>query len=108
MKKRLLNIIGILLIATTSLAQQIEIKASLDSTYMLIGAQMNVHLEVVKSEGQIIQFPMILDTLARSVEVLETSAIDSTITQNNRIQLFQTIVFDALKTILCPCKRLRA
>ncbi len=87
--------IGITIVLLTSLlplfGQAIQVKASLDSSYLLIGARANLTLEVIKPEEVAVRFPLIVDTLTRTVEVLETSPIDSALTEEGLVKLTQTV-----------------
>lgn len=58
--------------------QGVQIEASLDSNMILIGEQTQFNLAVQSKADVRIVFPTILDTLTRSIEVLDVSAIDST------------------------------
>ncbi len=61
-----------------SFGQQIEVSATIDSLYILIGSQTNITLEVTKPSSRDVQFPLILDTLSRDIEVLDQTPLDST------------------------------
>ncbi len=74
-------------IGTTSFAQQVEVRASLDSNLILIGAQTNLRLEVFKPEGLSVVFPPVLDTLARNVEVIDVTPVDSVKTEQGKVRL---------------------
>lgn len=60
-------------------AQQVTVKASLDSTHILIGDQLRLLLEVEKPRDLLIQFPLVPDTFGFKVEVVERSKIDTLI-----------------------------
>lgn len=68
-------------------AQPPVIKATIDSTSILIGRQTQIRLEVAADKNQPLQIPVITDTLMNGVEVLDISKIDTTDLGNDRIQL---------------------
>ena len=82
-----LNILVFLLGCLTADSQNVTVKATLDSTFLLIGGQMNVTLEVIQPGGAQVQFPMITDTLTRSLEVLNISGPDTTLTDDQRSRI---------------------
>jgi hypothetical protein len=88
-------------------AQQTVIKATIDSTHILIGQQTKVHLEIAANKDQEIQIPVITDTLMAGVEVLDISKIDTTDIGNNRVQLkydYLITSFDSAVYLLPPFK----
>ena len=58
-------------------AQQAIIKASIDSTQILIGQQTLLHLEIAADKNTQLQLPFIPDTLMQGVEVLGISNPDT-------------------------------
>jgi len=81
-------------------AQQTIIKASIDSTHLLIGQQTNIRLEVVQPKGRIIQLPVVRDTIIKGVELLAVSKPDTTdlgktlqIRQNYLITSFDSAIY---------------
>lgn len=68
-------------------AQQVVIRASLDSTQIQIGEQTRLHLEIASDKNAQLQLPYIPDTLTTGIEVLEISTPDTTDIDNNRIQI---------------------
>lgn len=81
-------ITGLLLCSTIS-AQDVSVKATLDSMVMLIGHQSKLTLELTKPTDADIAFPIVLDTLVDKVEVLSRSNIDTTIINDERLHLTQ-------------------
>ncbi len=78
MRKILVAIISVLLLsANNALALELKPKASLDSTHILIGDQVNLHLEIVFSNNNKIGFPEPGDYLGAFVEIIERSEIDT-------------------------------
>ncbi len=58
-------------------AQQVTVKASIDSTNILIGDQMKLILEIEKPKNMDIQFPLLPDTLGTGIEVVQRLPIDT-------------------------------
>jgi len=105
--KTLLGIIICFGISVFSLSAQIVVKATIDSTQILIGQQTKIHLEIAADKNQQLQMPLISDTLTTGVEVLEISKIDTTDIGNNRIQMkydYLITSFDSALYLLPPFK----
>lgn len=58
-------------------AQQVKVKASIDSTHILIGDQLKLLFEIEKPKDLDIVFPSIADSFSSSLEVVERSKIDT-------------------------------
>jgi len=87
------------------LPAQTVVKATIDSTNILIGEQTKIHLEIAADKTQQLQIPLISDTLMTGVEVLDISKIDTTDIGNNRIQLkydYLITAFDSALYLLPP------
>ena len=75
--------LGALCLASMSLvspqvkAQQVTVRASIDSLQLLVGEQTKVHLEVSMDADRKLQLPVIRDTLVRGVEVLDIAKPDT-------------------------------
>jgi hypothetical protein len=95
MKHRLLYIVHFFLLAGSihSLkAQNVTVKASIDSTNILIGDQLKLLLEIEKPKDLKIQFPQVPDTFSSKIEVVRRSKIDTVRLDNkNREKLTQTL-----------------
>lgn len=109
MKYRLLY--AILLVAFISVnislkAQQVTVKASIDSTHILIGDQLKLLLEVEKPKTLQVQFPQVPDTFSSKVEVVNRSKIDTfKLDDKTRQRLTQTLYitsFDSGKHQIPP------
>ncbi len=59
-------------------AQQTIVKASIDSTHLLIGQQTNIRLEVVQAKGKFVQLPVFQDTIIKGVELIAAHKPDTT------------------------------
>lgn len=87
MKKILFNygkmMLGLLCFAAFTLfgsqasAQQVTVRASIDSLQLLVGEQTKVHLEVSMDANKKLRLPVIKDTLVRGVEVLDIAKPDT-------------------------------
>ncbi len=94
MLKQFINkgLVLLLLLPSLVAAQDVSVKASMDSVAMLIGHQTKLTLEMTKPKDADISFPLVLDTLMDKVEVLKRSAIDTTFVGNDREHLTQDFV----------------
>lgn len=71
-------------------AQQVTVKASIDSTRMLIGDQLKLILEIEKPKDLDIQFPQVPDTFSSHIEVVKRLPVDTLKLDNkNREKLSQ-------------------
>lgn len=85
--------------------QQVEVKASLDSTNILIGSQLKVTLEVSKPKGVAVAFPFLKDTITKSVEVLDISGTDSILLEEGQVRLSRLLTvtsFDSGYHVMPP------
>ena len=105
---KIITIIGIFIcleISAFSLSAQTVVKATIDSTNILIGEQTKIHLEIAADKSQPVQIPMISDTLMTGVEVLNISKIDTIDLGNNRMQMkydYLITAFDSAVYLLPP------
>lgn len=74
-------------------AQQITVKASIDSTHVLIGDQLRLLLEIEKPKDLNVQFPQVPDTFSSKIEVVNRSKVDTVkLDDNTRIKLMQSFL----------------
>lgn len=71
-------------------AQAVSATASLDSTLMVIGGQMDLKLEVVQPVGLKVAFPQFTDTITANIEIVEAQQLDTTAIDADRIAIAQT------------------
>lgn len=94
MKRRLLYVILIVLLSGsfyTLKAQQVTVKASIDSTHILIGDQLKLLLEIEKPKDLKVEFPQVPDTFSSKIEVVSRSKVDTFKLDNKeRVKLTQT------------------
>lgn len=77
-------------------AQQVKVKASIDSTHMLIGDQIKLMLEIEKPIDMDIQFPVIPDTFSSKIEVVKRLPIDTfQLEDKERERLTQSILISS-------------
>jgi hypothetical protein len=80
MKRGILYVILIVLLSGSLQqlkAQQVTVKASIDSTNILIGDQIKLILEIEKPKNMDVQFPLIPDTLGAGIEVVQRLPVDT-------------------------------
>jgi len=86
-------------------AQEIGARATLDSTDILIGDQLKLHLELTVPAGSKVSWPFFEDTLTAHVEVLRRSAIDTATSGKEKYTLRQELVitsFDSGSYVVPP------
>lgn len=97
-RKALLLIFVSTLFINKSHAQQVAASAKLDSMVIFIGGQIDLTLEVTQSVGQNVNFPLMVDTISKSVEIVEVGKIDTSKLDNNRLllkQVYRITSFDS-------------
>ncbi|MFY7999459.1 MAG: BatD family protein [Candidatus Kapaibacteriota bacterium] len=78
-------------------AQDVRVRALLDTASMRIGEQTRLRLSVEHAPGVQVQFPFLADSLVSKVEVIDRTAIDSTMQENKSVlerQTFTLTSFD--------------
>lgn len=85
-------------IACITNAQVIQTQASIDRNECLIGDQITLKLTLSKPKDAHILFPSIVDTLSKSIEIINASGIDTVYKENNQIQLQQTLTITSFDT----------
>ncbi len=106
-RNQFLAIILALLLPGIISAQQTVVKATIDSTAILIGEQTMIRLEVAGEKGQPLILPYYApsDTIMKGIEVVETLRPDTTDLGNNRIQIKQNYLvtsFDSAVYLMPP------
>jgi len=82
-------------------AQELSVRAALDSNRALIGDQLKLHIKLEKPREARVTFPGLQDTLAGKIEIISKSPIDTvrgkdgreTLTQEMLIAVFDTGLF---------------
>ncbi|MGC9150742.1 MAG: hypothetical protein ACP5F6_03145 [Microbacter sp.] len=80
--------------------QTISVKASIDSTLVMIGKQSHLTFEVAQPKDAHVMFPMIADTLVQGIDVVGRSKPDTTNLGNGRIQVKQVYTITSFDTAL--------
>ena len=81
----------------SAFAQDVRVRALLDTASMRIGEQTRLRLSVEHAPGVQVQFPFLADSLVSKVEVIDRTAIDSTMQENKSVlerQTFTLTSFD--------------
>lgn len=98
----------LILQATVVHAQKIQAKATIDSTNVLIGDQVNLRLELDQPSNVKIEFPTIGDSLAKGVEVVKRSPLDTfRLNDQEQIKIIQNLTitsFDTGQQVVPPFK----
>lgn len=100
MMRNLKIILGLLLFALNLNvhAAEIKVKAELDSSVILIGDQVKLHLQVEYPADLKLLFPILNDSVGESVEVVERLPLDSVDLGNNRKSMFQDYIVTSFDT----------
>ena len=109
MKQRILFVVlFVLLSGSIQLlkAQQVTVKASIDSTHILIGDQLKLILEIEKPKNMDVLFPVVPDTFSSHIEVVKRLPVDTLkLDDKNREKLSQSILissFDSGSHVIPP------
>lgn len=101
MKIQLLKISVLTLLLLTTLsnkAQEVKIRAALDSTAILIGDQVTLNVQIEYPKQLEVQFPMPGDSLGSSVEIVERLQLDTLIISDERLLLTQNFIVTSFDT----------
>ncbi len=104
---------GLLLCATPVWAQKATVRASLDSTYVIIGSPTTIHLEASAPEGVTVQFPQLRQAIDvmdgeqhYQLEISNLSAVDTTRTAGSNVltlrQEVEVYAFDSATMYIPP------
>lgn len=81
-------------------AQQVSVKASIDSTLILIGKQSHLSFEVSQPKHLVVHFPLFADTLVAGVTVVGKPKVDTVDLGHDRIQVKQIYTVTSFDTAL--------
>lgn len=84
----------------TICAQDISVKASIDSTLILIGKQSHLIFEVAQPKNTVVQFPLLTDSLVKGVNILGKPRMDTVSIGHDRIQVKLTYTITSFDTAL--------
>jgi hypothetical protein len=79
-------------------AQDLSVKAEIDTNLMLIGDQINITLELNKTKGLNVDFPLLKDTLMENIEIYEISPIDTLYNKDGKLSLQQNYTITSFDT----------
>lgn len=105
---RLKNIIILVLFTSVSsvmLGQSTGATIKPEKNSILIGDQVNVELTLTVAAGSRVQWPLLTDTLAQSIEILRKTGIDTVSSDNSRFTLKQILTvtsFDSGSYVIRP------
>ncbi len=83
---------------TSSVAQDVNVSASLDSTVIYIGGQIDLKLQLSQPDNIDLNWPVITDTITKSIEIIRANKPDTISTDNGRLlieQNFRITSFDS-------------
>jgi len=92
--KKLLYILVFLFGSFGLSAQNIDMNASIDTNFLLIGEQTQIHLKVqyrLDGEAVNVRFPELTDTINEFIEIVHTSPIDTIYPDENDLSLVQQV-----------------
>jgi len=91
--KKILYILLFLLGSFSLSAQNIEVKATIDTNFLLIGEQTQIHLKVqyrLDGKSIAIKFPELKDTIStKAIEIVYSSAVDTSYPDKNDLSLVE-------------------
>lgn len=85
-------------IITTAKAQEVRVRAALDTSKALIGDQLHLRLTLEKPPALKVSFPVFSDTLSADVEIINVHAIDTSALSANSITLNQELLITVFDT----------
>jgi len=88
--KRLLPILTVVFIAIGTKAQNVSVTASLDSTVIFIGGQIDLKLQLSQPDDLDLSFPLLTDTITKHIEIVRIGQLDTLNTENNRLLIEQS------------------
>jgi hypothetical protein len=93
-----LAIIGFLAVNFSSLAQNVNVSAQMDSTVIFIGGLIDLKLQLSQPEDLELSFPLLTDTITKNVEIVRLNELDTLNNDNGRLlieQNFRITSFDS-------------
>ncbi|WP_423127330.1 hypothetical protein [Gaoshiqia sp. Z1-71] len=80
-------------------AQQVHVRAVIDSTNVLIGDQFNLRLEVDQPKSALVEFPAFGDSLSETVEIVARSPLDTFhLDAGEQIKIIQNLTITSFDT----------
>lgn len=90
--KALLLIAATLACSEATMANNLSVKASIDSTVIWMGEQTRIHLELSQDADQQVLQPLLADTVTAALEILDISTPDTTKLGNNKLSIRQEVL----------------
>ncbi len=98
---KILNLILIItVIFTENNLKAQEVNAKLDSFQIEIGTQVYFHLSVKQENNQLVEFPMLIDTIIGGIEIIEKTSIDTISKKNGKVHLRQSFLITSFEDSL--------
>jgi len=95
---RLILTVMLALVISVTWAQEVLIRAELDTNRALIGDQVKLHLTVEKPAAVQVSFPVLKDTLTHDIEIISISSIDTASNTSDTIILKQDLLISVFDT----------
>jgi len=95
---RLILSVVLALVIQPTWAQEVIIKAELDTNRALIGDQLRLLLSVEKPSGIQVSFPVLKDTITHAIEIISNHSIDTTSLASGRSILSQELLISVFDT----------
>lgn len=95
---RLLIVVCLLISFQPGNGQEIRVRSIIDSTYILIGDQINIKLEAELPVGYQLNFPQLKDTIIDKIEIINISPVDTITLANSRWRLIQDVLITSFDT----------
>ncbi len=86
---------AVIFISQNTLSQLVTVNVELDTNQILIGDQVNMQIEVIKSGKSSLIFPEFKEKLTDEIEIVSKSSIDSAELDNNKVRLYQNLTITA-------------
>lgn len=93
-------ILGVMLMAGSAFAQEIQVSATMDSTSIMIGEQTKIHLQVTQGKDRTVQFPVLKDTLMKGIEVVSVLPPDTVKVSDDRFTVNQDVLITSFDSSL--------
>ncbi len=94
-----------ILVSNFTQAQNLVIKANIDTNHILIGDIVNFTLKVTKPVGLQLAFPELHDTITEKIDILQSDTLDTLTTQDNQVTLMKKYViscYDSGQFVIPP------
>jgi hypothetical protein len=85
--KRILTLSIFILLVSVTVAQEVKVTASFDSTRIYIGDQIHFTVTVDRPVGLLLSTPLLKDTLLKQIEILKEPVSDTTILKDGRMRI---------------------